>query len=574
MKTNKIYYLIAILGLLISGCDNLAPEFDRSLTDDQLWSDKDFTLAALTEAYDQLPAFYTDEFDGFLDCATDNAVTNDFSSDLIPAGVVGISELNNLINSWENAYRQIRTINEFLEILPNIDLALDPELNEQMTKRSTGEAYFLRAWYQFELLSRFAGIDESGKLMGYPIVLNPLPEDQLANIVRSPFDDCVDQILSDIEESLNYLPEEQYSSNDVVLGEQQVGRAYKLVAQSLKSRVLLYAASPAFTVDKTDAEKEVLWIRAAMAANEAILNIGNLPSINSNGSMYKDPNHSEIIWRSFQGDSNWPERENFMPSLWGNGRTNPSQQLVDAFPMQDGYPITESPLYDPTDPYKSRDKRLGLSVVYNSAEFGGQVAEIFMGGKDYESSNQPRATRTGYYLRKFINDNVNVVPGEDFSSEKHYYAFFRCAEIWLNYAEAANEAWGPTEDILGLGRSAESALSELRSRAGISGRDQYLIDQADGGKDSFRELVQNERRIELCFENHRFFDIRRWMLPMEDLSESVKGVKITKSGDDEFSYEFGVNVESRKFESYMYYNPIPEQVIYASQSKITQNMGW
>ena len=573
MKTIKIYYFIAILGLFIYGCDNLEPEFDRSLTDEQLWSDKDFTLAAITEAYDQLPAFYTDEFGGFLDCATDNAVTNDFNSNLIPAGIAGISELNNPLNSWENAYRQIRTLNQFLEILPNIDLAIDPSLNEQVTKRSTGEAYFLRAWYQFELLSRFAGVDESGELMGYPIVLKPLSENELAGVTRNSFDDCMDQIVADIDESLKYLPDDQYASNDVVYGEQQVGRAYKLAALSLKSRVLLYAASPAYTVNKTDAEIKDLWVKAAMAANEAIQNIGNLPSINTNGSLYKDPNHSEIIWRSFQGDSNSPERENFMPSLWGNGRTNPSQQLVDAFPMEDGYPITESPLYDPADPYKSRDKRLGLSVIYNNASFGGKVAEIYEGGNDCASSAQPRATRTGYYLRKFMNDNVNVVPGEDYSSEKHYYAFFRCAEIWLNYAEAANEAWGPTEDILGLGRSAETTLAELRSRAGISG-DLYLTKQADAGKGSFRALVQNERRIELCFENHRFFDVRRWMLPLDVLNENVKGVKITKSGDDNFSFEYGINVESRKFESYMYYNPLPEQVIYASKSAITQNRGW
>ncbi|MBN2818053.1 MAG: RagB/SusD family nutrient uptake outer membrane protein [Bacteroidales bacterium] len=574
MKTIKIYYFIAILGVFIYGCDSLEPEFDRSLSDEQLWSDKDFTLAAITEAYDQLPAFYTDEFGGFLDCATDNAVTNDFNSDLVSAGIVGISELNNSINSWENAYRQIRTLNQFLEILPNIDLAIDPSLNEQVTQRSTGEAYFLRAWYQFELLSRFAGIDESGNLMGIPIVLKPLSEDELASVGRSTFDACIDQIIADIDESLTYLPENQYSSNDVVLGEQQVGRAYKLAALSLKSRVLLYAASPAYTVGKNDTEIKALWVKAARAANDAMLKIGNLPSINSNGSLYKEPNHDEIIWRSFQGDSNSPERENFMPSLWGNGRTNPSQQLVDAFPMKDGYPITKSSLYDPSNPYTSRDNRFGLSIIYNNASFGGKVAQIYVGGNDYESSSQPRATRTGYYLRKFINDNVNVVPGEDNSSEKHYYAFFRCAEIWLNFAEAANEAWGPTEDILGLGRSAEIALAELRSRAGITGNDPYLTDQANGGKESFRALVQNERRIELCFENHRFFDVRRWMLPLNVLNEGVKGVKITKNGDTNFSFEYQINVESRKFESYMYYNPLPEQVIYASQSAITQNKGW
>lgn len=572
MKTKHIYLLSALFFFV--GCSDLEPTLDAAIDQDAVWKDRDFAMGVLNDAYSQLPAFYTDEFGVFLDCATDNAVTNNFSSGIISMATGGWTAQNNPINSWTICYKQIRNLNLFIEKSQDISFSNDNTKDTLIHKRVKGEAYFLRAWYQFELLSRFSGIDDNGNLLGFPIVHEALSEEELKTVGRSPFDSCVLVIKNDIDTALIYLPNVQYAGSDVVLGATQTGRAYRLPALALKSRLLLYAASPAYAVSKSTVEKQTLWEKAAEAAMTAIKAIGALPAVSTGGDLYTNPNHAEIIWRSYQPDTNAPERDDFMPSLWGNGRTNPSQQLVDAFPMKDGYPMSESVSYNPASPYANRDNRFGLTIIHNDATFGSAKAEIYNGGKDAESSGQTRATRTGYYLRKFIVPGVIITPGLTATTTKHYYAFFRNAELWLNYSEAANEAWGPDADPLALGKTAKTILAELRKRAGIATADPYLTQQATAGKDMFRMLVQNERRIELCFENHRFFDVRRWLLPLSELNQDVSGVLITKNKNNVFTYQLVQKVEARKFINYMYYGPLPEQAIYTSEGAVVQNAGW
>ena len=439
MKNKYLYILIGIFAF--SSC-NLEPNLDASFNETDVWKDRDYAMGVLNESYRGLYAFYSDEYGGFLDCATDNAVTNNFNSSLITAATGGLRADANPINSWKKCYSQIKNLNEFIEKSPHISFSNDNKTNEVIHQRVKGESYFLRAWYQFELLSRFAGLDDNQNLLGYPMVVSVLKDDEIRNVPRSKFDECVAQIEKDLAVAIEHLPEDQYSGNDIVLGETQTGRAYLLPALSLRSRLLLYAASPADTVKKTDVEKQKLWEDAAIASMDVIKKAGSLPSIPVNGSLYTNPNHAEVIWRSFQPENNKPEKENFYPSLWGNGRTNPSQQLVDAFPMKDGYPIDQSTNYDASNPYTGRDNRFGLTVVHNAATFGKDVVETFVGGKDYPAPGVERGTRTGYYLRKFLDPTITLSPDEAVATVKHYYAFFRKGEIWLNYSEAANEAWG------------------------------------------------------------------------------------------------------------------------------------
>ncbi|NDP20406.1 MAG: RagB/SusD family nutrient uptake outer membrane protein [Paludibacter sp.] len=572
MKIKHIY-LLSVLFFIV-GCTDLEPKLDTAIDQDAVWKDRDFAMGVLNDAYSQLSAFYTDELGTFLDCATDNAVTNNFSSGIISMATGGWTAQNNPINSWTLCYNQIRNLNLFIENSPEISFSNDTTKNVLIHKRVKGEAYFLRAWYQFELLSRFSGFDNNGNLLGFPIVLEALSDEELKTVERSTFDACVSIIKDDLDTALVYLPVVQYIGSDVVLGATQTGRIYRLPALALKSRLLLYAASPAYTTAKSTVEKQILWENAAIAAMVAIQSKGALPTVSASGDLYSNPNHAEIIWRSYQPDSNAPEKDDFMPSLWGNGRTNPSQQLVDAFPMKDGYPVSTSPTYNPTNPYANRDNRFGLTIVYNDANFGSDKAEIFVGGKDSESSGQTRATRTGYYLRKFIVPGVIITPGLTATTTKHYYAFFRSAELWLNYAEAANEAWDPEADPLSLGKAAKTILAELRKRAGIATADPYLNQKATAGKEDFRTLIHNERRIELSFENHRFFDVRRWLLPLSELNQDVSGVLITKDDNNVYTYRSVQKVEARKFFSYMYYGPLPEQAIYTSGGAIVQNAGW
>lgn len=572
MRTKYIYLLLLLL--ISFSCTDLEPKLDAAINDSDVWKDRDFSVGVLNDAYKQLSAFYSNEFGAFLDCATDNAVTNNYASGMITMATGGWTSSSNPLDSWQKCYKQIRNLNRFIQEMPNIEFSNDPAKNTQLAKRVKGEAYFLRAWYQFELLSRFSGLDEKGNLLGYPVVLKPLSDEELKSKPRNTFDQCVEVIEEDLDSALVHLPPTQYTGSDVVLGATQTGRAYKLAALSLRSRLSLYAASPAYTVNKTDLEKQLLWEKAAVDAMAIITEKGTLPAINVNGDLFTNPNHAEIIWRSYQPDSNGPEHENFIPSLWGNGRTNPSQQLVDAFPMKDGYPISESTEYESDNPYSNRDNRFILAIAHNDANFGGTKVELFTGGKDNENHMQTRVSRTGYYLRKFIDPNVVITPGEAATTTKHYYAFFRWGEIWLNFAEAANEAWGTDSDPLSLGKTAKSALGELRKRAGIANADLYLESQAAAGEEALRRLIYNERRIELCFENHRFFDQRRWLTPLSELNQEIRGVKITKDNAGLFKYDYDQKVEIRKFSDYMYYGPLPEQVIYTSNGAIKQNAGW
>jgi len=571
----KTLHTILFLWLIVffTACSSLEPKLDPAISDADLWKDRDFSMGVLNDAYSQLPAFYTDEFGESLDCATDNAVTNDFSSGVLRMATGGWTASQNPLNSWKKCYVQIRNLNKFIEKHASISFSNDAQKDAATKKRVKGEAYFLRAWYEFELLSRYSGPDGKGKMLGFPIVLTT-SEEGTARVSRNSFSECVERINADIDSSVLYLPATQYTGADVVVGATQTGRAYRLSALSLKSRLWLYAASPAYTVFKTDAEKKELWEKAASSASVLMTTLGSLPAITVNGAIYADPAHAEIIWRNYQPDNNAPERENFIPSRWGNGRINPSQQLVNAFPMKDGYPTGRSAAYDPAQPYNNRDNRFTLTVLYNGAAFGTSTVETFNGGKDSESSVFGRATRTGYYLRKFMDANVNIDPALTASTSKHYYAFFRRAEIWLNFAEAANEAWGPEADPLALGRTAKSALAALRVRAGIAAADPYLTEVAGQGKNAMRDLIQNERRIELSFENHRFFDVRRWLLPLAALNQQVEGVEIQKTGSSTYTYTYNKKVETRNFRDYMYYFPVPEQEIYTTDSTVTQNIGW
>ncbi|GAB3416558.1 RagB/SusD family nutrient uptake outer membrane protein [Niabella aquatica] len=575
MKMKGIIYIL-LLGLIFTSCKKyLDPKIDTSLSDEEVWSDPDYSLGVLMATYSSLPGFYDNFGNNFLDVATDDAVSNDYGSVIKIMAMGGWTVAYNPLDSWSNCYIQIRNANKFLENGGTARYSYDSTKNAKIRKRSKGEAYYMRAWYEWELLQRFGGKAANDQFLGFPIVTKVLSTQDPAsiNIPRNMYEDCVGQITADLDSAIKYLPLE-YSGSDDQLGSVQVGRASGMAAKALKARLYLYAASPAFAKAFSEMTQQQLWERAAKAAREVMVNAGSLPAIDFNApaNFYNNPNHADFIWRKYAGDSNGPESRNFIPSLWGSGLTNPSQQLVDAFPTSNGYPVTDAnAVYNPQNPYINRDKRLGWNILVNGASFKGTAVETFEKGKDTEEGRYNKATLTGYYLRKWMHDGVSLQPGGG-GTAKHFYAFLRKTEVWLNYAEAANEAWGPDADPLGLGITATTALKAIRTRAGFSA-DNYLSTVTAAGKEAFRQLVRNERRIELCFENHRFFDLRRWMVPLSELSQTVKGVKIIKNANGGFSFDYSRQVQKLAYLSNMYYGPIPESVVYRSNN-IVQNKGW
>jgi len=229
--------------------------------------------------------------------------------------------------------------------------------------------------------------------------------------------------------------------------------------------------------------------------------------------------------------------------------------------MANGYPITNvASGYDPTNPYTNRDPRLQNYIVVNGSSLASDTLILTETNGGVNSVDFLKtSTRTGYYLRKLLREDVNVDPTA-LQGQEHYPVHIRYTEIFLIYAEAANEAWGP-DGRGGHSYSARDVIAAIRSRAGITQPDNYLT--SISSKEDMRELIQNERRLELCFEGFRFWDLRRWK---KDLTEPARGVRITND-----NYDI-TTVEKRLYEDYMYYPPLPYNEVL--KAGLIQNNGW
>ncbi|MDO6439571.1 RagB/SusD family nutrient uptake outer membrane protein [Cyclobacterium sp. 1_MG-2023] len=567
---NKLNYFVLYLACigLISCDDYFLPEPDNTYTDEILLTRPSFVEGLLMQGYTGLPNGYSFN----TETATDDAVTNDLNSGYLRLATGEWSSQYGALGSWSEDYTKIYYLNKFLDIYESANYAVDISRpaadndirNALYLKRLKGEAHGLRAWYKFELLRAYGGKSEDGILLGFPIVDNTLlPEDNL-ELPRNTYAESVNSILSDIDVAIANLPDVYVNTGDAnfdaVMGSKIDGRINGKAAKALRSRVVLQAASPAFSESSG-----VSWDDAAKISGEFLIELGDL--YQDGITFYSTIDNKELIWnQSRQLTLSW-ENQNFPPSLFGFARTNPSQNLVDAFPMSNGYPIShELSGYDPDNPYKNRDSRLDAYIIYNGSEFKNSTIFTYEGQLLDGIRAQENSTRTGYYLKKLMDESVSLRPGNQVSTN-HIYTIFRETEIHLNFAEAANEAWGPDGDPYGYGFTARTIVRGLRARAGISSTDNYL--NGINSIEEMRTLIRNERRLELCFEDFRFWDIRRWN-DITTMQEPVRGVYITNS-QDENSYDYRV-VENRTYEPFMIYGPIPynETLKY----NLKQNNGW
>ena len=588
MKKNII---LALLGgaLLFSSCDDLfSPAKENFKTLDQIETEPDFGKSFLIQGYSRVPGYYQDN-----DYATDDAVTNDMDNGWLKMATGTWTSNNNPTSRWNDSYAAILYLNQFLENGQNIDYVNDPAVTELLRMRTKGEAYGLRALHMYLLLRAHAGYTEDGELMGVPIINEFLESDADFNIPRSTFIQCVQQALDDLKLAEEYLPDDynNISSNAEVpekyrsittsweLYNRAMGNDARqllngMIAKAIRSRLLLMAASSAFQ----NADNTITWADAADAAAQVIDLKGGLDGLADNGVTYytntdeinnfaEGVNPKEMIWRNNVSKDHSDTESNFYPpTLFGSGRMNPTQNLVDAFPMVNGYPITEGAGgYSESNPYEGRDPRLATYIIYNGAKEGPSNTTIYTGSKagtDDGLNVLSTSTRTGYYMKKRLIMSVNCNPASK-NGQTHYDPRIRVTEIFLNYAEAANEAWGPT----GKGTHAYSAydvIKKIRQRAGVGGTDDPYLEVCAADPLKMQQLIRNERRLELCFEGFRFWDLRRWKA---DLNETVRGVDINGSAIT------SVDVEKRAFKDYMYYGPIPYSEI-LKYSNLKQNKGW
>lgn len=591
----KNYIKILALLPLFSACDDLFdPALENNRDIDAMYDEPSFAQGILANAYILKPYSSSPTSD----LATDDAVTNDNSSNWIRMATGSWTASNDEASQWKNRYNAIQYINLFLERVDDVEWARDEDIKMMFRDRLKGEAYGLRALNMYYLLRSHAGWTEDGELLGVMIKTDSENIDSDFNQPRKPFYECIDSIYKDCERALELLPldygvktdadvPEKYKEYGVngdeyerVTGENMRGRISGRIVEAIRAQVALLAASPAYNTE----ENKDRWAQAADYAAIVIdrLDAGNIKldadgytwycnktEIDNNISGGKVP--EEILWRSDNSSSNSLEASNFPPSLFGTGLVNPTQNLVDAFPMANGYPINHiSANYHETNPYADRDPRLTAYVLYNGGTQGPSNSTIITAdyGENEDAINRESgySTRTGYYLKKLLRPDCNLDPTKN-TTQKHYTAYIRYTEIYLAYAEAAFEAWG-AEGTGTHSYSAVDVIKAIRSRAGV-GND--YVDEVKDDEILMRELIHNERRLELCFENHRFYDLRRWKVSLDKLNETARGMRITGSeGNATYS---PIDVEKRAYEDYQYYGPIPYSEV-VKYSELEQNKGW
>ena len=609
MKTrNIILYFIGLLAFC-SCQDMFEPADENNRQEDAMYEESKYADGLLMYGYGRLPYLTTTQ----TDIATDDAVTNNqFNSYKLMAEGAWQSD-NNPMSQWDNCKDGIQYINLFLTKVEKVKWAPSAVSKQQMfIDRLKGEAFGLRAILYYYLLQAHGGYADDGVLYGVPLLTTPEDGSSDFNQPRATFAECVQQIFADCDSAMALLPYDYenistdaeipakykaigayLTSYNLVFGSKASGLLSAKVAEATKAQVALLAASPAFRDQSGVTSAEA----ATLCAN-VLKRIGGMEGFDKTGnkdwfqsafkSMIETVANPEILWREDRQKNASQERENFPPTLYGNGRVNPSQNLVDAFPMRSGRPITDPASgYNPNDPYANRDPRLADNILYNGRTL--RKSEIITGTypkindkgiAEYDDNLNYRSTstRTGYYLLKLLRDDVSPL-SSSIIEQQHIYPRIRYTEIFLAYAEAANDAWGPKADPMGVGFTAYDVIKAIRERAGLATDeigmplpegDTYLEECAND-QAKMTMLIRNERRLELCFENKRFWDLRRWMMP---LNETVKGMKIDRNEETgELTYTV-INVEERKYDnSYQCYGPIPKGEV-LKWSNLKQNKGW
>lgn len=554
----KKYLLFALIGMFtLSACNYLDFDESEGTEKDEAYVYFDNISRLAIASYRMLPQDYGELSGALRESATDNAMYIWNSNPIYDIYNDKWSPLNTIDNKWDGYYAVMHDINDFLENytpanLDRFQWELTYKDDIKKANMYINEVRLLRALYYFELTKRYGDV---------PLVTKTLTVEEANTISRTPYDDIIKFIVDECDEVGPKLPikhEDFYK---------ETGRVTRGLALALKARTLLYAASPLHNISND----KLKWEAAATAAMD-VINTGwyNLPLIT------KDPlysaqggndvlNSSQLIYERRNGESNSFEQHN-LPVGFEKGQTGnvPSQDLVDCYEFLDGSKFDWTKEEDPEKIYfdaagkPTRDPRLYINVLVNGSNFMKHTIETFVGGANaYPIIG---ATTTGYYLHKLMNGSLSLSPTSPIK-KNHHFLMYRYAEVLLNYAEAMAE-WKDADFVDGTHTlSARQALNQVRNSAGMP--DVTVLG------DEFKDAVHNERRIELAFEDHRFWDIRRWK--QGELVKSIHGIVIRKQGEV-LTYQRQL-VEERIWKDKMYLYPIPQNESFKNKN-LGQNPGW
>ena len=617
MKTKiyKILMLVTFIG--IASCeDYLDVNPDFGLTEEDVFSSYESTRGYLDNCYEVLMDMHHWRSQA-IGRSTVNALSDEagsaFSGNIqtvLNSGAwsnrwTGIPEIGwgggagyDQGSAFTNAVYSIRIVNK---VILNIEGDLVSGVTAAQKDELLGQAYFFRAWYYFQIIQRAGGM---------PILDKPLSSNDEVDLERLTYSESTEWLITDLDKAIAILPA---SWND-----NEFGRVTKAAAMAVKSMATLYAASPLMQNDTNSTQylnySQEWSERAAEYANDVIkyVNAGaggaNIRLMNK--SEYKNIFYSdginaspESIWYRLDAGKRSSQarglRCNYIPQYFSGGTgndaaaySNPTQNIIDMFEVVNGgiaYPITDARSgYDDQNPFVNRDPRLYNNVVLPGEEWGVQGSgqtiyqELYVDGRDYDIQTTSRYTKdrniSGYMIKKYIWPEAN-----NFTKQYDIYAlnhiYIRVAQVYLDYAEAMNEAYGPNADPKGYGLTAVQAINIVRNRVDMPN----VLADLTSSKEIFRERIRNERAVELMWENHRWHDLRRWMIAEEVFKKPIRGVRAIPQSDHKsisdkstlnFTYDYiDLPTEQRVFEIRNYWYPLNE-VDTKDLYNYKQNPGW
>lgn len=548
MKIKNIWTLVAAAVVLVSCGDKM--DYKEYSVYDEDYVKTTFARSAglVTSAYNDLDYDFGNYSGALLASATDEAVYS-HSGNAIEKFYDGgwSASSNNDASLWTKCWRGISYANLFLdkfkdETFEDYILDLDYKAEIHQYQNLQYEARFLRAYYYFLLVRSFGGV---------PLITANLDANEANTQPRVSSDEIFQFIISECA-AIQDLIVKDYSDlgNLQLKSKNETGRANNLAVLALKARAALYYASPLFNAGN-DKER---WHQAAIANKELIDECkGRGMKLTSDyGSLFQKDNwqNSEecIFVRRIVSASNTFEKYNFPIGLENAGGGNcPTQNLVEA--------------------YEEGDIRLEATVAQNGEQWPNNTLETFIGG----ANGQPiaYATPTGYYLKKYVNKSLTI-GASNATTERHHWVTFRLGEFYLNYAEAMlNYTGGGYETASGLSMTAAQAVNVVRTRAKLPNI------ATDLSASQFAERLENERFVELAFEGHRFYDLRRWKKAGDAKYRTIKTMQITKNADGTFNYNVQTDAQTRSYwDDKMYLFPIAQSEILKSGGALTQNPGW
>ena len=474
---------------------------------------------------------------------TDESIyNNDDNTWLIQRGQLAPENTGIAGTIWARSYRSIRECNYALQNIQQV------AMSDEHRNRLIGELEFIRAFRYQDLIRNYGGV----VLLGDKVteINDDLTDPAL--FARASLQDCIAYAVSQLDDAAQKLPLDNGSG-------WALGRATKGAAMALKSRLLLYAASPLYNVGS--------WSDAAAAA-KAVMDLGKY-SLYQGGyrDLFLNQDNSEVIFErlyTINARHVCLEVANGPNGYDGWGGNVPLQNLVDDYEMDNGKPITDPTSgYDSTQPYLNRDPRFYATILYNDAPYRSSEVETYLpSGKDSKDGpSNWNTSKTGYYLKKFMNDSYPIDNPWAVAGNQPWI-YIRYAEVLLNYAEAQNEAVGPDAMVY-------AAINSIRARSSVN----MPPLPAGMSQAAMRDAIRKERRIELAFEEHRFYDVRRWKIADVTENTPAYGITVTKTGST-YKYTKMIALDGRQFSEKNYWLPIPRAEIQASNNQLQQNPGY